>query len=197
MPNPKVSLSAKLLANPPKNGCYYLIAIDGRSAAGKTTLTSYLQDLMPGFSVINGDDYFEPIEHPITWGGYNEERFYQDVIKPLSQTQTTINFRPYDWDSQSDTKSQTININKGLFIDRCYSFSFDLNYDLKVWVEAPRDLTLNRGISRSSMPKERAEKVWRELWKPLEDEYIKETNPKDMADIVIDGTQSYDQQIVA
>jgi hypothetical protein len=47
------------------------------------------------------------------------------------------------------------------------------------------------------MPKERAEKVWSELWKPMEDKYIELTKPTEIADIVIDGTKSFEIQLVA
>ncbi len=197
MPQKPISLSSEIFKKPPKNGKFYLIAIDGRGGAGKTTLSEYLVSLVPGFSLICGDDYFEPIDHPIAWGGYNEERFKGDVITPLKNGLKTVSYRPYDWVHEPHIKTQIVEINKGVFIDRCYSFSFDLNYDLTIWVETPREITLERGIRRSSMPKEKAEKVWRELWKPLEDRYIDEIRPLETSDIVIDGTKPFEAQITA
>ncbi|HEY1645284.1 MAG TPA: hypothetical protein VGF75_02765 [Candidatus Saccharimonadales bacterium] len=191
-----LDLKTKLLAKPPMNSKYYLLAIDGRGGSGKTTLSVYLQKLLPDFSVICGDDYFEPIDHPVAWGGYNEERFFNDVIVPLQQIKTDVGFRPYDWDNEPHIVDSPVVIEKGVVIDRCYSFSFDLNYDFKIWVETPRDITLERGISRSTMPRDRAEVVWQELWKPMEDRYIATTNPMGSADIVIDGTKPLEEQIV-
>lgn len=182
---------------PPKNGKYYVIAIDGRGGAGKSSLSKYISKLLPDFSYICGDSYFEPISHPIAWGGYNEERFYKDVIKPLGDTDTHINFRPYDWDSSDHIQNMPIDIGKGLFMDCCYSFTFDLDYDLKIWVDTPREVALARGIHRSTMPKEHAEKVWNEFWKPMEDKYIAEARPMQQADIVIDGTKPYEEQLIA
>ncbi len=195
MPKNPTNLKAKL-NKPPNNTKYYLIAIDGRGGAGKTTFSKYLMSLLPDFSFICGDVYFEPVDHPITSGGFNEERFQEDVITPLNNSETTINFRPYIWDSNPHIKDIPVTITKGVFIDRVYSFSFDLNYDLKIWVDTPRDVTITRGIGRSSMPEIEAEKVWQKLWKPLEDSYISKSNPIKLADIVIDGTKPFDQQIV-
>jgi uridine kinase len=197
MPTKPISLKAKLLDAPPKNGKYYLVAIDGRGGAGKTTLSKYLVSLVDDFSLICGDDYFEPIEHPIAWGGYNEQRFEKDVIKPLEKAATTVNYRPYDWYSQPHIKDQEVEVNRGVFIDRCYSFSFELDYDLKIWVDTPREIALDRGIGRSTMPKAKAELVWRQLWKPMEDRYIAEVRPLDTSDIVIDGTIDYQLQITS
>ncbi|MHB1865437.1 MAG: uridine kinase family protein [Candidatus Saccharimonadales bacterium] len=195
MPNEPYNVSSKIFSNPPKNGKYYLVAIDGRGGAGKSTLSKHLKQLLPEFQLVCGDDYFEPIEHPIAWGGFNEQRFYDDIIKPLKEHQREINYRPYNWDTNPHFDNNFVTIGKGLLIDRCYIFSFDLDYDLKIWVETPRDVTLNRGVSRSTMPRERAEVVWRELWKPMEDKYIAETKPLDNADIVVFGDKPFNQQI--
>lgn len=189
-------LKTGLLAKPPKNGHYYIVAIDGRGGAGKTTLSKYLKGLLPDFQLICGDDYFEPITHPIAWGGYNERRFNKDIIKPLKETSLTINYRPYDWDNLPHVKDNIITIDKGLLVDRCYIFSFNVNYDLKIWLETPREETIIRGISRSSMPKQKAEVVWRELWKPMEDIYINKIKPLETADLIIYGDKPYEDQIV-
>lgn len=153
--------------------------------------------ILPNFSFICGDKYFEPITHPIAWGGYNEDRFVNDVIEPLSEAKVDIDFQPYEWEEEPHIKDEPIHISDGVFIDRCYSFSFDLNYDLKIWVETPRDVALLRGIHRSTMPKDHAAKVWSELWKPMEDNYIEETKPLNNSDILIFGTEDFEKQIVA
>ncbi|MEI9914083.1 MAG: hypothetical protein WDN66_03835 [Candidatus Saccharibacteria bacterium] len=190
-----ISLKDRLLSSPPKNSKYYIIAIDGRGGAGKTSLSMYLQKLLPDFCFICGDDYFEPVSHPIAWGGYNEERFEQDVIKPLWDAKAELDYRPYDWVKNPHISDHKVTIGSGVFIDRCYSFAFDLNFDLKIWVETPRDVTLKRGISRSSMPKEKAELVWRELWKPMEDKYIEDIMPLKTADIIISGDEPFENQV--
>ncbi len=194
MSNQTINIKRQLFASPPKNSKYYIIAVDGRGGAGKTTLSKHVLEKLDDFSVICGDDYFEPIEHPIAWGGYNEERLLKDVIEPIKNGFRDVNYHPYDW-SKGYPAEEKIHINKGVLIDRCYSFSFKLDFDLRIWVETPREITLNRGISRSSMPEIRAEKVWRELWKPLEDRYILEIKPQDIADMVIDGTSPFENQI--
>ena len=195
MLNLPINLKNKLTSKPPKNGKYYIVAIDGRGGSGKSSLSKYIMNILPGYSVICGDSYFEPITHPIAWGGYNEERFFLDVIKPLSESKTIIDFKPYDWENEPHIKDEKIVITNGVFIDRCYSFSFDLDFDLKIWVETPRQIALERGVHRSTMPKEHAEKVWSELWKPMEDKYIELTKPIENSDIVIDGTKGFEDQL--
>jgi hypothetical protein len=47
----------------PKNGEYVTVAIDGRGASGKSALALFLSSELDGFTVINGDDFFEPHDH--------------------------------------------------------------------------------------------------------------------------------------
>src|SRR5579862_2323957 len=115
-----INLLHKLESKPPKNGTYYLVAIDGRGGAGKTTLTEYVAKLLPDFTIINGDDYFEPTPGEIAWGAFNDERFEEDVIKPLSKGKTTLIYRPYDWHKKPPITEQSITINKGLLIERSF-----------------------------------------------------------------------------
>ena len=184
-----------LESKPPNNGQYYLVAIDGRGAAGKTSLSLYMQSLMPELVYVYGDDYFEPTPGEKAWGSFNEERFFNDVIKPLQAGNTEFTYCPYDWHRVPHISTQNIKIKKGLCLERSYSFAFDIKWDLKIWVETPRKVTLERGISRSTETKERAEEVWRELWKPMEDGYIKDSQPVEIADLVLDGTKPYYLQL--
>jgi hypothetical protein len=77
-------LASAIRTDPPRNGAFYLVAVDGRGGAGKSTLATALLDSLPGFALIAGDDYFEPMDDPIGWGGFNEERFAVDVSGPWS-----------------------------------------------------------------------------------------------------------------
>ena len=80
-----VDLKSKLFSKPPKNGDFYIVASDGRGGAGKTTLTEYIETLLPGFSVLNGDEYFEPNDNTVAFGSFNEDRFEKDVLSQLRE----------------------------------------------------------------------------------------------------------------
>lgn len=185
----------ELFHKPPKNNKYYLIAIDGRGGSGKTTLALYLSKLLPDFTIINGDDYFEPTPGEIAWGDFNDERFEEEVIVPLKLCKTSLNYRPYDWHKKPAITEQLINITNGVLIERCYSFSFDLDWDIKIWVDTPPDISLERGQIRDEMPLEQGLNAWTLVWKPREDAYIAKIKPQQVADLVIDGTQPYEEQL--
>ncbi len=190
------TLKQRLTKRPPKNGKFYLIAIDGRGGSGKTELLKHIEALLPGFVMINGDDYFEPVEDSIAWGDFNDERFIKDVIEPLKAGETVLRYRPYDWHAEPHISEKTLKITKGVCIERSFVFDFELDWDLKIWVEVLGDISRERGIARDDMPRERAEKQWREVWQPKEDAHIKKHNPMETADIVIDGTKPFDEQLM-
>jgi uridine kinase len=183
-----------LLNDLPNNGKFYTVAIDGRAGSGKTTLAKIIKTQLPDFVHLNGDDYFEPVENKVEWGAFNDERFINDVVKPL-QNNRSFSYYPYDWHKEPHITRRDITVEHGLCLERCYSFNFDLDWDLKVWVETPRDLCLKRGVARERLPRETVLKTWKEVWQPLEDAYIAKTNPAKYADIVIYGARSFKAQL--
>ena len=59
-------------------------------------------------------------------------------------------------------------------------------YDVRVWVEAPYDVRLARGIERDG---EAARTTWVEHWMPSEDRYVARDNPIPSAHVVVDGSR--------
>ncbi len=191
----KFSINTFLNSRKPKNGRFYTVAIDGRGGSGKTHLANYLKNLLPDFVFLNGDDYFEPMENDVAWGVFNDKRFIEDVIKPLKTGDNFVH-RPYNWHSFPHITEEPIEVKKGVCIERCFSFDFDLNWDLKIWVETPKEICLRRGIAREHMAEEVVIKVWRDVWQPKEDEYIAQYEPQKQADFVIDGTKAFNLQLI-
>lgn len=188
-------LSSTLSKNP-NNGRFFLIAIDGRGASGKSTLTSYLKTLLPDFTYIFYDDYFEPAKSAEIWGAFNRDRFESDVVGPLQQS-NRFTYRPYAWHTRPNIAPRDITVGKGLVLEGCFSFSFRLDWDLKIWVETPRQLCLKRGIERDTknVGYQKAVRGWRDIWLPPEDEYISRIQPLKTADIVLDGAKPFELQI--
>lgn len=188
------TVEERLLANPFRNGRFYTIAIDGRAGSGKSTLAKLFVSLLPGYTHMNGDDYFEPAKDEIVWGSFNDKRFIHEVVGPLKNG-NTITYRPYDWHTNPPISQKKITIQKGLCLDRCYSFKFNFKWDLKIWVETPRDICLKRGVARERLPQDTVLKTWRDVWQPLEDAYIAEYLPVTKADVIFDGTKPFKDQL--
>lgn len=182
----------------PNNGRFYTVAIDGRGASGKSALAARLARVLPDFVIVNGDDYFEPVQDKIVWGAFNDERLKREVIEQL-RTGSTFVHRPYDWHTEPPVTETQVTIVSGFCLERCFSFTFDLDWDLKLWVETPRTLCLERGVARDSqdLPPDRALGAWRDVWQPTEDEYIHKQRPHEIANFILDGTKDFDSQVAA
>ena len=61
---------------------------------------------------------------------------------------------------------------------------FREEYDVRVWVEAPYETRLARGVARDG---EAARATWVEQWMPAEDRYVERDDPIACADLVVDG----------
>ena len=188
-----LDIQSFLQTHSPKNSRFFTIAIDGRGGSGKSMFAELCKARLPGFIVLNGDDYFEPINDSIVWGKFNDERFMHDVIMPLKKGDQ-FTYRPYDWHANPHITEQKIEVTKGFCLERCYSFKLDLDWDLKIWVETPKELCLERGLARESMPAERIIPAWK-VWQKREDEYIQEFHPQEQADMVIDGARPFEEQL--
>jgi len=170
------------------------VAVDGRGGSGKTVFAERLKELLPDFVFLNGDEYFEPIKNQVVWGGFNDKRFNEDVIIPL-RNDSSFTYRPYDWDREPHITEKQTTVTHGFCLERCFSFTFNLGWDLKIWVETPKEVCLERGVSREMMPKDRVLAAWK-IWQATEDKYVIETKPQEMADLIIDGTESFEKQLV-
>ena len=178
----------------PKNGEYVTIAIDGRGASGKSALAEFLNTELDGFMVINGDDFFEPHAHEITWGGFNEERFRDEVLLPVKLGLREFTIRPFDFPHGELASPKQLKIVRGVIIERCFTFKLPIEWDFRIWVETPKEVCLMRGLQRegAKILGERASAAWSQVWQPREDRYIEESSPMHISDYIVDGTQPFE-----
>ena len=180
----------------PKNGEYVTIAIDGRGASGKTALAKFLGTKLNGFTIINGDDFFEPHANEITWGEFNEERFRDEVLLPVKKGLRGFAIRPFDFPKGELGQSKQTDIDQGVIIERCYSFELPIDWDIRIWVETPIGICFERGLQRegAKVMGKRATAAWSQVWQPRESRYIAKFQPMQIADYVLDGTQPFEER---
>ncbi len=181
----------------PRNGAYPTVVVDGRGGSGKTTLAGLLGERLPGYAVIHGDDYFEPHDHPVTWGDFAEERFDADVLARVRAGDRVIPVQPYDFPQRRLGDVRPLTIDRGLVVERWFGFDLDAPWDLRIWVETPPEICLERGLGRDGgiALGERAVLAWTTVWQPREEAYIALTKPQRRADLVLDGTRPFEPQL--
>lgn len=163
-----------------------IIAVDGRSASGKSTFSQELKR-EPSAEIIHMDDFFlrpeqRTPERPLEIGGnVDRERFLQEVAGPLKDYQlkyrrptdqeVLLSYRKYDCSVQQ--LADTVNIRKSplIVVEGAYSCHPDLTdlYDLRIFMEAGEEEQRRRIARRNG--KQMLSRFVQE-WIPKENTYF-------------------------
>jgi len=164
-----------------------LIAVDGNSAAGKTTLAAYLRSRYE-CNVFHMDDFFlQPFQRTEArlgevGGNVDYERFAAEILKPLVKGEK-FNYRPYD--CQKQVLGEVVNVapKRMNVVEGAYSMHpfFGEGYHLKVFVE------INEEEQRRRIEKRNPQMIERFIneWIPKERAYFDAFGIKEKSDIVI------------
>jgi uridine kinase len=159
----------------PRRG-FTLVGVGGRGGSGKSTLARSL----PGAQVVGTDEF---------WDGaaFDLGRLRAEVFVPLLAG-TAPRYRSYDWEARRRRPTARVVDPSGLIVIEgvcALHRLFRDDYDLRVWVEAAREIRLERGIARDG---EAARATWVEVWMPMEDRYVERDDPVSAADVIVDGS---------
>ena len=135
-----------------------VVAIDGRSGSGKSSLAQKLLEQLPGSKVVHLD----------VFDLYERESNIQKVV-----------------DEVLKQSGDGITIVEGIF---ALSQKLTPYYDLKIWIECPKEVGFKRGLQRDIDLNgvDNSEK-WLNYWLPKEDAYIASENPRLKAELVVNG----------
>ena len=152
-----------------------LVAIDGGSASGKTTLGALLQSIY-ACPVFHMDDFFlrpeqrTPERFSEPGGNVDRERFLSEVLLPLREGKT-VDYRRFDCKTFTIASPRRIEPGRLNIIEGAYATHPDLApyYDLSVFLDISPELQRER-ISRRNTP-EKAKRFFAELI-PMEQAYF-------------------------
>lgn len=164
-----------------------LVAIDGRCAAGKTTVASCLQK-EAGCAVFHMDDFFLRPEQRTAarlstpGGNVDYERFLQEVLIPLAKGQTVI-YHPFDCKTKTlkkpvEVQPHPLNIVEGSY--SCHPALWDY-YDIHIFLNVESSEQLRRIALRNGEGLEQ----FRSKWIPLEEQYFRTYQIKERCDLSI------------
>jgi hypothetical protein len=167
-----------------------LVAIDGKSTGGKTTLGKYLSKIYDS-NLYHMDDFFlqgfqRTKERMSEIGGnVDYERFLKEVITPILEFKE-VSYTPFDcstftlrYDKTLHLPHKRLNIIEGSYSQHPY---FNNPYSLKIFM----DIEDNKQLERLSL-RENDDKLAKfiELWIPKENAYFKKYHIQEKSDIVI------------
>ncbi|QDQ06279.1 uridine kinase [Bacillus sp. BD59S] len=172
-----------------------IIGIDGCGGAGKSTLANKIKRKFSTVTVVHMDDFYLPSsqivnEHPTNksiGADFDWKRLLQEVLDPISNGVEGC-YKRYDWETDSLVESHIVPANGIVIIEGVYATRQELAevYDLKIWVNCPRETRIKRGIARDG---EAARDMWENNWMVAEDMYVESYKPHEFTDFIIDGTK--------
>jgi uridine kinase len=167
-------------ARPATLGKGRLVSIDGPAGAGKTTLAEAVAALAPEARVIHMDDLYEG------WDGLADvSRQMAGLLRPLAE-RLPGSYRRYDWDAAAFAETVTVDPVDLLVLEGVGAGCrmHDDLIGLLVWVDAPYELRMRRGIERDG---EAFASRWR-AWAEAEQRVFAHHRTRQRADLVVDGS---------
>src|SRR6056297_3324621 len=178
----------------PMTGSTLFVAVDGHGGSGKSTLATWLGEQLRA-EVIHTDD-FAGWENPLNWW----PAVIKAVFEPIKAGATTLSYQPASWwedhhpEPVVNQPVTPIMILEGVSASRK---EFDDYLGLRIFVDTPKEVCLKRGIERdmaTGKSVDEVTKMW-EDWFTEEDAFFANYDPKAKADVVIDGTKPFEEQI--
>jgi uridine kinase len=123
---------------------FVLVGIDGLGGAGKSTVAKCIRENIQNTTIIDMDDFYVPQLKRADW-----HRVHKQVIKPLRNGSSAY-YQRFDWDIEELAEWHTVEPKGVIVLEGVYSLHEKLRdaYNYKIWVEAPYELRLQRGIAR-------------------------------------------------
>jgi uridine kinase len=162
-----------------------IIGVDGPSGAGKSTLATQLAEAS-GAPRIEVDDF-------ISWDDPTGERWWdrfdEQVLAPLIRGEDA-HFQQRDWmnDWRGDSLAgwKTVPWHPVVIVEgvTCTRKAAAGRLAYAVWVEAPDDVRLQRGLARDHGQGYDVEALWR-TWMVREREFFEADGARDRADLIV------------
>lgn len=165
-----------------------VIAIDGRSAAGKSTLAEQLAQKL-GAGIVHMDDFFLPaplrtsarLAQP--GGNVHYERFEEQVL-PFLSAPAAFSYGVFDCSLMALSGERTVAASPFRIVEGAYSCHplFESYMQLRVFADIDAQTQLLRISARNG---EAAAKVFAARWIPMEERYFAAFGIREKADLIL------------
>ena len=159
-----------------------LLAIEGGSASGKSTLAELLAELWPDTALFHADDFFLRPEQRTAeryaqpGGNLDRERLEAEILAPLSRNREVV-YRPFDCRTLSLREPVTVRPGRLNIVEGSYGFHPELAhyYDLSVFLDISPETQRRRILARNGP--EWGQQFF-DRWIPLEQTYFQATDTR-------------------
>jgi uridine kinase len=174
------------------------VAVDGLTAAGKTSFGHELGEAMAGTGrpVLRAslDDFKRPWSERHRYDRFSGEGYYRNafdldaVVRLLLEPVQRKALCAIDPLTQVDHSAETVEVpaDAVLVVDGVFAFRPPLDpfWDLRIWLDVDEETSIRRGEARDG----EAGSLHRDRYLPAERIYIAECDPVARADVVVDNT---------
>jgi hypothetical protein len=169
------TLAVQILELAPRRGATRVVAVDGGSAAGKSTFAGRLASAL-GASLVHTDD--------VAWW----ESFFgwwplliEGVLDPLAAG-NHVRYRPPAWDRRDRSGAIEAVPGPAVVIEGVGASRRELApyLDLAIWIDTDRQLAMGRGLAREGEDLD----FWRE-WELAEEALFDDDRPWERADLLV------------
>jgi energy-coupling factor transporter ATP-binding protein EcfA2 len=168
-------------ARVPTLGAGRLVCIDGPAGSGKTTLAGALAAARPAVTVVHMDDLYPG------WDGLpHVAAQLASLLEPLAAGRPG-RYRRWDWHAATWAEEVVVAAGPLLVLEGVGSGSpvAAALATVLVWVEAPYDLRMRRGLERDG---DAFAPHW-EAWAAAEAEHFTRHRTRERADVLVDGSR--------
>ena len=188
------NISAALREREARVGTTQFIAIDGHGGSGKSTCAEWLASQL-GASIIQSDD-FASWDNPFNW----VEAITTHVFEPIARGATALSYpRSKWWEHHHPEPVENQPATAVMLLEGVGALRAELRryISLGIFVDTPESICLERGIARDSgtgTPEAELRDIWH-TWMTRENEYFAKDDPQHYADVVLDGTRPFNEQL--
>lgn len=178
----------------PRLGNVCLIGIDGHGGSGKSSLANLLSQKLDA-QIIRTDD-FASWDNPLNWWPLVIER----VFEPIKAGSQTLSYpRSKWWENHNPEPVVDQPVTNMMILEGVSALrkEFRPYISLGIFVDTPEAICLERGLARDSgtgKSREELTKIW-QGWLKDENTYMERDKPRQHADIVLDGTKPFVEQL--
>jgi uridine kinase len=176
-------VARRVLAAPARLGAVRLVVVDGPAGSGKTTYADALAAALGDAPVVHMDDLFGGWAGalvPEVW-----HRLETQILAPLRDG-GAARYQRYDWGADEFGAWVDVPRHPAFVLEGVGSAARPVDpwAVMRVWVEAPADQRLARGLTRDGQ-------AMRDHWlrfQETEDAHFASDGTRDRADVIVDGT---------
>ena len=196
---------------PLKYGLPTLVAVDGLTASGKTTLANELATIirLAGRPAVRAsvDDFHSDDETIARRGRFSPDGYYEDsfdydgLVRLLLTPLGSGGIRRFVTTNQPGAPTWSAANNAILIVDGVFLLRPELEawWDYSIFVDISQDLSMERGVARDTGvlgDAANVRKLYEERYLPGEALYMERVNPRAKANVIVDNTDPSEPLLV-